>query len=312
MMPRHEVWRRQYRNHRYCRHLTQLELNQRFRDVFVNMLRLTDKAKIGLPAMDAEGVRWMETWTHVLEEMALRHGPAPNGFTPDILHNEPVPDFVGELGRKCAHVLSERGLQPNQVFIKYGKPGHMTALFKRGEIRVQCASYYGDAAHNGAVRDDELSLALSLPLSRVEILKIVANPEDVPEECIEQRMDLNYRHDRDYWLFCVTRSIEPRLFVDFNASACVIIRDAEEFKRRLKQVTASAFSGTTYSDGDATYVDPLQPNSTKINIPFSKHFRYAYQEEFRFVWQPSERFDKLTYVDLTIGPLGDIAELVLL
>lgn len=311
-MPRHEVWRRHYRNHRYCRHLSQDELNQRLRDLIVNLILVTPDAKVGIRELDAEGERWMQLWTHALEEMAIRHGPHPNGVTRDILHREPFPDFVGELGRKCADVLVSRGVGPNQAFIKYGKPNHMAALFERGEIRVQSASYYGDAAHNGAVRDDELSLALSLPLSRGDILKMVVNPEDVPEGPIDQRMDLSYRSDRDYWLFCVTRSAEPRLFVDFEATACVIIKDTEEFKRRLRQVTASGFPGATYSDGAATYVDPLLPPSDKINIPFSKPFRYAYQEEFRFVWQPSQPVKKLIHVDLTIGPLSDIAELVVL
>jgi hypothetical protein len=52
--------------------------------------------------------------------------------------------------------------------------------------------------------------------------------------------------------------------------------------------------------------------SAKIAIPFSKHFRYAYQDEFRFVWRPSERAETLRHVDLNIGSLEDIAELIVL
>jgi len=36
------------------------------------------------------------------------------------------------------------------------------------------------ANRDGAVRDDELSLALSLLLTHETIVKVVANPEDVP------------------------------------------------------------------------------------------------------------------------------------
>lgn len=77
-MPRHEHWRRDYRENRYCRDLTQDELNQRARDIVLNLLRLTPEGKVGLPEMGTQGIRWMLLWTHVLEEMKLRHGPYPN------------------------------------------------------------------------------------------------------------------------------------------------------------------------------------------------------------------------------------------
>ena len=311
-IPRNEAWRQMYRDDRYCRQLSQGELTQRVRDVFVNMMRVTPEAKIGLPAMDAAGIRWMEIWTHVLEEMALRHGPYPNGFTREILHSEPFPDFAGELAGKAAGILSARGLKPGEVFVKYGNPEHMTALFEHGAMRVQCASYYSAPDHNGAIRDDELSLPISLALTREHILRLVVNPQDVPEGPIDQRMDLSYRSDRDYWLYCVTRCVEPRLFVDFNATACVIMKDTEAFARRLRSQTVSQFPNATYYDGNAVYIDPLLPSSAKIFIPLSKHFRYAYQEEFRFVRLPNERVEKLTHVDLKVGSLADIAELVLL
>jgi hypothetical protein len=254
----------------------------------------------------------MEVWTHVLEEMVLRHGSYPNGFTREILHREPFPDFAGELARKSAGVLAAKGLKPGDAFIKYGKPEHMKALYERGEMRVQCASYYRAPDHNGAVRDDELSLPVSLGLNRAQILKVVANPEDVPDGPIEQRWDINFRSDRDYWLYCVTRSVEPRLFVDFDATACVIIRDREAFKMRLRSQTGKCFSNTDYHDGDAAYVDPLLPKSPKIFVPFAKHFRHSYQDEFRFVWNPREKTEGLKYVDLNTGSLEDIAELVVL
>lgn len=121
-IPRHEAWRQAYRKQRYCRHLTQQELNQRVRDVFVNILRLTPQAKIGLPPMDLEGVRGMELWTHVLEEMALRHGPYPNGFTRDILHSEPFPDFVGDLGKKPLRFFRQEDLKRARYLSNLAKP----------------------------------------------------------------------------------------------------------------------------------------------------------------------------------------------
>jgi hypothetical protein len=121
-IPRHEFWRRQYRDRRYARHLSQPELNRRVRDIFLNLLRLTPEAKIGLPALEDKLAVWMEKWTHVLEEMQLRHGPYPAGFTRDTLHSEAFPNFASELAAKAATTLFARGLKKGETFIKFGKP----------------------------------------------------------------------------------------------------------------------------------------------------------------------------------------------
>ena len=309
-IPRHEVWKRAYRANRYCRHLSQQELNQRIRDVFVNNLRLTPQGKIGLPPMDIEGIKGMELWTHVLEEMVLRYGPYPNGFTRDILHSDPFPDFVGELGKKASQVLASKGLKEGDVFIKFGKAMHMASLYERGDMRIQAASYYATPDHNGAIRDDELTLPLSL--TRDDVVKLVLNPQEVPADLNEHRLDIKYDADTDYWLYCVTTTVEPRLFVDFQADACVIINDKGRFRQLLTQQNEIGFSDVTFQEGDAIYVDPLLPKTAVIDVPMSKHFRYEYQKEYRFVWKPRQPSVALPYVDISLGSLESFAELVVL
>jgi hypothetical protein len=305
-------WRLSYRENRYCRHLTQAELNRRVRDIFLNFLRLTPDAKVGLPPMSAAGIKWMVLWTHVLEEMRLRHGPYPNGFTREILHREPYPDFAGELAQKAASVLVSRGVSSGNVLIKYGKPEWMASLYEHGRFRVQSAGYYSKPDHNGAVRDDELSLQVSLALNRCDIVNVVTNPQDVPAEAPDQRFDVDFRHPTDYWMYCLTSSVEPRHFVDFDCTACVVIRDRSEFIRRLQAVQDKYFPGTVRRHGLATYIDPLQPSTARIDLPMSKHFRFAYQDEYRFVWEPVKRTREVTHVDVALGSLRDISELVTL
>lgn len=74
-MKRHEMWRGQYRSRRYIEHLTDDEVRQRAKDVFLNMLVITEEAKIGLPPINPESTCWMILWTHVLEEFVIRFGP---------------------------------------------------------------------------------------------------------------------------------------------------------------------------------------------------------------------------------------------
>lgn len=313
LLSRNEAWRRMYRSNRYCRHLTQIELNQRLRDIVVNMLRLTSDGKTNLPPIESEGIRNMELWTHALEEMALRHGPYPNGFTREIFRDEPLPDFAGELGQKAATALSTNGLQLSDVFIKFGKAKYMRALFERGAMRVQSASYYATSNHNDAIRDDELSLPLmSLSLTREDIVKLVRNPLDVPARIFDQRVDVTVRTESDYWLYCVTTAIEPRLFVDFHADSCVIIKDRERFQRLVTVQTTRYFPKTSHRHGETTYIDSLLPSAAVADVPMSKHFRYRYQKEYRFVWMPAQTTIELPYIDLELGNLKDIAELIVI
>src|SRR6266853_372534 len=108
-IPKHEFWRRQYRERRYARHLSQPELNKRVRDVFLNILRVSPGAKVGLPPSEDECAIWIEKWTHVLEEMQLRYGPYPSGWNREILHSEPFPDFTSELAAKAAKAVAVHG-----------------------------------------------------------------------------------------------------------------------------------------------------------------------------------------------------------
>lgn len=309
---RHEHWRHVYREHRYCEHLTKDELDERISNIMTNMLLLTPEAKIGLSAIEDGGGLWMELFTHVLEEMVLRHGPYPNGFSKDIFQNSPLPDFTGELGKKAAKVVSARNLRSGQFLIKYGDPMHMKHLIEDGNIRVQSASFYRSTEHNEAVRDDETALLMSLRLTRDDIIKIVKNPEDVPENINSQRLDFSHIYQSDYWLYCMTESAQPRLFVDFDATACVVISNREEFIKRISTAMSKHKPGIKFRAGLTEYVDPLLPNKGIIDVPISKHFKYTYQKEYRIIWEQKENHDTLGHIDLNIGCIADIAELIAL
>jgi hypothetical protein len=309
--PRHEFWRASYRDDRYMRGLTQLELNRRFRDLVRNLVIITSDGKIGLPPLSPGGADWAQLITHTLEEFRLTYGPYPAGFTGEVHREEKFPDFAGALAQKATSVLAARGLKSRDVFLRFGKPEHMTSLFEEGRLRVQPASEYSKPDHNGAVRDDELSLEVSLYVTRDTIRQVVKNPQDVAEDLEWRRLDFRFSRPSDFWLYCVSSSVESRLFVDFEASACVIIRDREEFRQRLLRAGAAAFPGARARDGNAVYIDPLQPRSARIDVPMSKHFKYAYQLEHRFIWE-APNTAPLVPLDLELGSLKDIAELVLL
>lgn len=311
-LPRHIAQRRQYDSRRYARHLSQPELNQRIRDVFLNLLRVNPEAKIDIGPITEESAIWMEKWTHILEEMQLRYGPYPAGFTREILHSEPFPDFVSELAKKATTRLSSLELKRGDVFIKFGKRVHMEQLHETGALRIQPATYFAQTDHNGAVRDDELTLSMALALTRDDVVKIVRNPQDVPPNAPDQRVDVKFQSPSDYWLYCVTNSAEPRLFVDFNADSCVIIKDRPRFTKMLREVSRLQLIDAAMKDESAVYVDPLLPTTAQILVPFMKHFRYTYQDEYRFCWLPHSPTPQVAHLDLEIGSLKEFSDLLVL
>jgi hypothetical protein len=308
-LPRHKLWQAEYRAHRYARHLSHEELCERARDIFLNLLQVTPDAKIAIFPTTPRVPLFAEVWTHVLEELRLRNISYRDAMSSELHNLKQVPEFVGALAQKAASALSTRGLASAEVFIRYSKRKYMEALLDRGSIRIQPATAYLSGTHNAAVRDDERALGMSFALSRADVLSLVRNPQDVPSEMPEQRVDVQFQSPTNYWMLCGSRSLEPRLFVDFEADACVIIRNVAEFRSRLRAATEATLHAEM-REGPVVYVDPLLPSSVRPSLCFSKHFRFAYQEEYRFVWIPRQATQKLEYVDVEVGALRDIAELI--
>ncbi|TGS19043.1 hypothetical protein EN852_001585 [Mesorhizobium sp. M2E.F.Ca.ET.209.01.1.1] len=188
----------------------------------------------------------------------------------------------------------------------------MEDLFNLGKLRLQPASFFSRPELNQAVRDDELSLPLSFSLTKQQLKALVANPQDVPESVSEHRLDIEFSSSADFWMYCVTQSVEPRLVVDFEAEACVLVRHRDEFRKRLIESARDATSNATMREGAAIYVDPLLPKTPKIFVPLSKPFGYSYQDEYRFCWLPEPANPRLGPLDICIGSIDDIAELIVL
>lgn len=317
-MARSDFWRRSYDERRYMRTLTQDELNHRFRDLFLNFLRLKEgDATIGLVPVNEDGSVWIEKITHFFEEMYLRHGPPPAGFTREMVSpgNETFPDFASDLARKAATRIAQLNLKRGDVFMKFGRRRHMEDLYKAGVLRVQAASYFSANDHNLAIKDDELNIVLSGALSRADVLRLVQNPRDVPPNLRDQHVKMTITCPTDYWLYCLTNSVQPRLFVDFKADTCVIVRDRDAFRQKLAACAKvnDKLSQSKMREGNANYIDPLLPPkdiSPNICIPLTKYFGYTYQDEYRFCWIPKTAQEKVPYIDLELGSLTGIAELI--
>jgi hypothetical protein len=193
--------------------------------------------------------------------------------------------------------------------VKYGKAQFLEPMLKQGRVRISPASYYAEPSLNAAIRDDELEVTLFVgPLGRVGFGKIpgklAAAASPTLREQIRKRIGTNY------YVYCTSNALLPRLMVDFEADCCVVIHDPDEFNKRISQAVSQYLPNWHMINGLVEYYDPLHANELQVDVLTWKNFRYAYQREVRSAWLPPEPVDRLEPLDLILGPLDDISEIV--
>lgn len=307
-------------------HLSPTELLQRLRDVMNNLVNITPDGKLGFHKVDPAGEAWMARFTHVLEEYALRG----QGLPYDAMRQHQLPDILyprrGKVGR--GGQVGWTGVLPalpEGAIVKYGKLEHLRQTLDCGQIRMCPASYYKDESLGPHRHDDERVRTMYRLLQGASIRLVQRadgmSVQDSPE--IPICGNVTHRIEScDYFVWCASAVLEPRLFIDFDhADACLIIRDIRSFAQRLgwalSQVLARPMptvESVQIEWGSVRYFDPHlppAPPNERLPVPWSKPLRYAYQKEYRIVAEvlPSPQ-STLPVLPLTLGPLFDIAEIV--
>jgi hypothetical protein len=101
------------------------------------------------------------------------------------------------------------------------------------------------------------------------------------------------------------------LFDEFGDS-CLVIYDVDVFRERILSAVRSQIGDWTDWDQPISYFDPyVDRNFDGIFVPFTKHHRFWYQQEYRFAWlQPESVEEALEPAFIEIGNLSDIAEII--
>lgn len=250
----------------------------------------------------------MRLFTHILEELTIRGGGFSEGFLKDAtLPNPSWPDIPKSVvAQEKAKVESDKP----QLF-KFGKKCHLEKMREFGHVRIAPASFYGDPSLNYAIRDDELSFTLETHPGEIRIQKIDKRSGQ-PEFDIEpvSNVSMTMPYPTDYWVFCMALSYPLRAFDDFEADACLVVNDCGQFVERLTRAMAGRTGMESAQVGSVDYLDPLTSKPNDVKPFFAKHFRYAYQEEFRMVWAPSAPVSKLEPVLLELGSIKSISEIL--
>ena len=334
----HTKWRSEYQANQYSRYESRRELHQRLQDIWVNKEVLSPSGKLTLTTEQ----RWYRLEQHVVDEMLVRgQPPSEQNLHPRV--DIAMPHMDKHLCRKAAEVVAAQGTG-NDVFVKYGALDHMKELYENGAVWISSASDLDKLTHNQAVRDDERSFVLKGGIRPVmnsvaprttcrnfytkqeaphDFAQLVARGDiqfvrifNAPRLESNQYVELQVGSRTDYWMCCLSELLDPRLFSDFKANACVIIKKRPFFEK-LVRMMQFVKPGYQPGFGRVTYDDPLGVFATNrpayvpsSHVPMTKLFRYAYQKESRFVWMPAVPQKKLISFRLPIGSLSGFAELL--
>jgi hypothetical protein len=308
-LKRHETWRHEYAAFPYLIGAPDDRLASRFKDVFINQTELNPDAKIGLLPVDGEQ-EFMMKFTHLLEEYGLRTGGLP---PTKVIADARVPILkYHENGEPIATKIFKGFPIPTTPFlVKYGKREHLEPMLREGRLRISPASYYNDASHNSAVKDDEIHRTFFISTFRERLKGI--------HHLMLQGHRIEYGDDDivlpvqapDYFLLSLCDSIYYRMPTDFGTDAALIIRDPSRFAQRVILSFMARYPDWRPHYGPVKYFDPYR-DYTKVRVhQMSKHFGYAYQREIRIVMEAHRKPHQALQPEFfEIGPMGDYAELL--
>ena len=292
-----------YRKNRYLRGISKDDLEDRIFDILNNMIRVSDDAMFVPLKGFGECGEWMDKLIHCQEEFNIKFGNFAENFSKG-QRREILP--FDEDRRKRIKIAATPFRQVQEpVFLRYGSMSNMYDLYHQGQLMLQPAKRFLDE-DLAAVQDDECMIDVRGILDSEAVRRLVVNPQAVPDVIPDQHVHLSFE-TADYAIYCMGTKPELRMIADWDARAVVIIKQPEEFQRRLIHSIQSRFPDAQISFQDVAYLDPYYPPTKPPDVCAVKHFRYSYQNERRLIVHGC---DVGTGLLLNIGSITDIASFV--
>lgn len=312
MISRQEAWHRYYKQRRYLEYMSAEELAARGDDIITNSTTLLEDLKIGFQPPEESGEIWMRMLNDILSEGYLRNKPYPYPF--DHAVSIPlIPDYEWPELLDAVAAFKKMNLRPNSFWIKFGKYQFLKNTLAEGKFRISAASSFTQAHLNEAQRDQELEISFyGLPSeTRLEAADKKTGKSKgfiYPKGYVKFTM----KAPTDYYACCLSSTFSHRLFGDFEADCALIIKKPGTFLNRLIYAFKEKLVGWNGEARPVDYFDPYGKNPAPPSVYFAKHFRYWYQQEYRVVWRPPTPIAKLPPLDVEMGNLEDICEIICL
>jgi hypothetical protein len=289
-----DFWEFQYESYRYLRELTDAELILRYLSIFRNMQALVNRERHVIPiTMFLSSWYWYRKEHQTRYEFALRKLDPPR----DPPHSCGDVSIIAGPGRP----RFPNGLD---ALFRYGKLEHLLSMVKCGTVRISPADDFTNLEEDEARKDDELNKHCFLPRSYSRVTTI--DGRNIPLNGDIKRTV----SQPNYFMFCTSCDWDTSLFESFEANACAVIRKPLELSMRMKLASKSKLADWYFHDNPVVYFDPYENliEGRVFDAATCKDFRFAYQQEYRFIWVGGElRATEPIY--LNVGPLEDISEI---
>ena len=294
---------------RYLRSMPEEALSERLVHFMNVCVKLDQNSMVQLCATENPDMfmRLMD----ILAEIGLRHGRIEG--TQSKTHWDRKRNVMiqpsAEIAERAKRLEARIPKEHNGLLFRFSSYRYMEELLNDGGLLLQQASAFKDQ-ENLSVRDDELKLEFDRYISAEEASSVPFLPQLLATQQRTTQISISLECP-DFLTLCLTDAVNYRMISDWRAEAAVIIHDPVEFGERLAKGARHILEMkkmTKLERGKVHYIDPYFPLTSK-DVPFCKHFKFAYQREFRFVIRISEPVD----VDgrkIFVGSLADIATLV--
>lgn len=154
-------------------------------------------------------------------------------------------------------------------------------FINEGVIYFNSLSYYKNyKGENYAIKDEkEGSIENNISKNNHEITfdGYTFKPEDIASETINIKNEL--REPENFFIFCLANKFNNNLYEEFEADACVEIKDIKEFSNRIKKILPDNYK---LNFDDVEYYDNEKPKTATKPLCLYKEIAYAYQNESRF------------------------------
>lgn len=288
-------WEVEYLSQRYLELMSLADLRERHGQILKNLSRLALPDRCQIPSQFFQSAwYWYRKEHQTRVEFSLR-GIAPAGDP------NPLIDAVDTNG-----MFSRNEVGEPTVLFRYTEKRFAEATRDFGVVRVAPAMSYRDIEGDLARADDEMVKTIFLHGKHTKLTDAKGNQ-------IKATGDVRIEHGGpEYFVACFSSAWDARMFDDFPGTThCVVVRDIDVFASRLEAAGRRHFEGWYFHHNPTWYFDPRESTlDSHVSHATGKDFKFAYQEEYRFLWANHGGKPVQGAQLLHLGPLTEIADVV--
>lgn len=289
----------QYKANRYLRNAADNALTKRLEDIGTNLWSTDRDGNVIATRNQEHRSRLLDFYIDTLYEQNLR-SPADIQFSEAELRNRVSAGYAAPKLKRPVD------FEPS-CLTKFSKRQFIYEAFDKGRIRVAPAQSYDDSSLNSAQKDDELRHHVQTPDEQIKFRLHGQDEHGNETEFQVKPLELfRYMEVPNFYVWCCGLGYDARLFKEFEADAALVIKDIDAFIKRFSDAVRDKFPLSVFESRGIEYYDPYNAARSQLTPGFSKHLRYLYQNEYRFVWKLESPVGLMPFF-VELGPLHDIA-----